>query len=104
MIEQPLSEILAEAFQNAGRDVRPSPTSDEDRTAVDAMCLSARVLAASLASHFGIAYTETWDELCHVPDEMLRLLRTPYGWYVLGEHIAQDLGCVTAPTFIPTIH
>lgn len=98
--EPTLGDILAQAFAEAERSL----LLEEEKLSADCTVQAAQALAKSMAAQCGVTYRDAWDELCHVPDDMLRALSTAPGWTVLADHIVREIGMVNVPLFIPTIH
>ncbi|WP_417592544.1 hypothetical protein [Parasphingorhabdus sp.] len=69
----------------------------------------ARLIAATslvsdiCASGIDADFEAVWDFLVHLPDNMLPMLETPQGWYVLSAMIADNFGS-TGRVVVPNIH
>lgn len=76
----------------------PSILTDED-----ALVFAGDRLATQITYALGVAFSDVWASLTHLPDGYLRLLESPEGWTALGAIVAADLGISSVPV-IPVLH
>lgn len=90
--EPSLGEILGAALSGCS----VAPAIDSARYA------SALELATLVADRSALSFSEAWDALTFVPDNMLSLLDSPQGWSSLASWIAADCGVTI--NLKPTLH
>jgi hypothetical protein len=86
-------------MEEAERAFQEEADAEQDR-----LVLVGRCLARDLAGNYHLQFDEVWDALCHIPNHMLGMLATPYGWTVIGEYIAAGLNLSGSEPLIPTVH
>lgn len=86
---------LPASFGAVAFNHRPA-ISETDAQYVAGVSLCRDICASGIAADF----SAVWDLLTHLPDNMLPLLETPQGWYVLAVIAADDFGftgCIDQP-------
>lgn len=75
----------------------------EARNYAFARQVAAIELASGVAQALGADWGDVWDEMTHVPDNMLALLESPQGWSVLASYVAESIGRALH-SYSPTVH
>lgn len=70
----------------------PLAVSEEQRAFAHAQLACGRYLARAIAQFGECSEAEAFDALTFIPDNMLSLLNSPEGWFVLSQYVADDLG------------
>lgn len=63
-----------------------------------------RIAVSDIAAHYQLAANAVRDRLTGIPQEMVPLFSSPFGWSVLGEYVSAALGVEGAAPFAPTVH
>lgn len=104
MSDLSISELIAEALRSSSIMQEEVEPIDHDHVAHEQMITAGRQLAQDIAAHYGLGFDEAWDALCYVPNHMLALLDSAYGWTVLSEYVAQGMGLTGSKPLVPSVH
>ena len=63
-----------------------------------------RIAVSDIAAHYQLTAGAVHDRLTGIPQEMVSLYASPFGWAVLGEYVAASLCIRGAEPFTPTVH
>lgn len=107
MSEPTIGEVIAAALTRSVEPVEDAASVLGYEQALENaqhMIAIARFLSRELADHYAVSFDDAWQGLGHVPEHMLTLLSSPYGWTVLGEYVSAGLKAAGPDPLIPTLH
>lgn len=93
-----LGEILALAL--AGISEGPAQIVDD----CDAQFAAALEFTRQAASILDRPFSQVWEALTYVPDNMLVMLESPDGWAFLAGYLASAMGAELRADYCPTMH